>query len=166
MVNIWNQNLTKRGFITKPDDDKSTYHVSQVEYMERVCDVEIILPYGFYSNAPKDSMVVIWNVQGMEENRVGLAYKPDDRYKMLKPGEVALGSPQAKTKIFFDSDGGIMVTGKNNASIKIDKDGNISISTQGNFNLNATGDVIIQGATIQLNGNSLPLSSDRTVKTN
>lgn len=173
---------TKRAAITKPDKDDGNYHVAQVDYMGKVCDVEIITPYGLYSNTPKDGVAIIWNVQGQEENRVGISNTPKTRFKDLKPGEVVVGSPQTLSNAKFFTDGKIVITGKGNSIVTIDASGNVSITTDGtltansqgnmilqtdgNMNLTATGNVIVAGATIQLNGNTLPLSSDTTVKTN
>ena len=146
---------TKRARITKPDKDEGNYHVAQVDYMGKVCDVEIVTPYGLYSNTPADGVAIIWNVQGQEENRVGFSNTPKTRFKNLKPGEVVVGSPQTLSNAAFMTDGSIVVTGKNNTVVTVDASGNITMTVGGDFTMNATGDVIINGATIQLNGNSV-----------
>lgn len=173
---------TKRALVAKQTVDDGEYHVVQVDYMGKVCDVEVITPYGIYSNIPSDGIVTIWNVQGQEENRVGIGNTPTVRFKGLQPGEVVVGSPQTLSNVKFATDGSIVITGKGKAVVTIDASGNISMTTDGTvtahskgdmtlqsdgkLNLTSTGDMKLQGATIQLNGNTLPLSSDTTVKTN
>jgi len=172
----------KRAKISRVAKDEGNYHVAQVNYMGKACDVEILTPYGLYSSLPADALAIIWNVQGQEENRVGIGNTPKTRYKQLKPGEVVVGSPLMETKMEFLTDGVVKITAKNNATVTIDKDGNIAVTTdgklditakedmtlttEGDFTLTATGDVKIDGATIELNGSGVPLSSDTTVQTN
>lgn len=145
----------KRAYITKSSSDDKNFHIAQASYMGQVADVEILTPYGLYSTLPANAHVVLWNLNGNEENRVGFGNTPPTRFKNLAAGEVVVGSPQTLSNVKFDTNGQVIVTGKNGTTITIDSSGNISISTEGNFNLNATGDVIINGATIQLNGNSV-----------
>lgn len=172
----------KRARVTKVSDDEGNYHVSQVNYFGKACDVEILTPYGLYSNLPSDGVVALWSVQGQEENRVGIGNTPATRYKNLKEGEVVIGTPMHEVKMEFLSQGVVKITGKGNSSVNIDKDGNISITTEGtlslnskgnmtiategDLSLNATGDVTIDGSTINLNGSGVPLSTDTTVQTN
>ena len=146
---------TKRARVTKVAVDDGNYHVAQVDYMGKVCDVEISTPYGLYSSLPADAVTVLWNIQGQEENRVGIGNTPTTRFKNLEAGEVVIGSPQTLSKVKFATDGSITVTGKNNATITIDASGNMTATTGGDYTINATGDVIINGATIQLNGNAV-----------
>jgi hypothetical protein len=162
---------TKRAAITKPDKDDGNYHIAQVDYMGKVCDVEIITPYGLYSNTPKDGVAIIWNVQGQEENRVGISNTPKTRFKDLKPGEVVVGSPQTLSNAKFFTDGKIVVTGKGNSIVTIDASGNVTITTDGTMtahsvgamtlqsdgqlNLTATGNIVAQAANIYLNGSSV-----------
>jgi len=153
---------TKRARITKVAKDDGNYHVAQVDYMGKTCDVEIITPYGLYSSLPADAIAVLWNVQGQEENRVGIGNTPKTRFKNLQAGEVVVGSPQTESRVKFATDGSITVTGKNSATITVDSSGNMTFITQGTMSLTSTGDltlaatgnVIINGAEIRLNGSS------------
>lgn len=172
----------KRARLTKEAKDDGNYHVAQVNYFGKTCDVEVLTPYGLYSNLPKDGVVTLWSVQGQEENRVGIGNTPKTRYKNLRTGEVVVGSPAHETKIEFLTEGVVKVIGKNNATITIDASGNISVNTDGtltlssqgnmtlssdaDINVTASGDVVIDGANIELNGSGTPLSTDTTVQTN
>ena len=172
----------KRAKLSRASKDTGNYHVAQVNYMGKACDVEILTPYGLYSNLPEDGVAVIWNVQGQEENRVGIGNTPKTRYKQLNPGEVVVGSPLMETKMEFLNEGVIKITGKNNAVVTVDSEGNISmttdgtlsisskddmtISTEGDLAISSDGDMTIDGSTIELNGSGTPLSTDTTVKTN
>ncbi len=146
--------MVKRGYITKTSEDDKNYHVAQASYHGQVADIEVITPYGLYSTLPLNADLVIMNINGCEENRVALGNTPNTRFKNLLPGEVVVGSPQTTCNIKFKEDGNIIVTGKNGTTVTIDKDGNISFDVKGDFNLNATGNVVINAANIELNGNS------------
>ncbi len=161
MANI--PNIVKRSRITKVGKDDGNYAVSQVDYLGKVCDVEILTPYGLYSNLPLDATTVLWNVQGQEENRVGIGNTPKTRFKNLKAGEVVVGSPQTLSNVAFKEDGSIVVTGKGNAVVTVDASGNISITTDGTLGISSTGNmtlhsnakVILSGTAIELNGNAV-----------
>jgi hypothetical protein len=149
--------ITKRTYITRVSTDKDLYHTAQVSYLGQTADVEVITPYGVYSNLPLNSQLLTWNVNGVEENRVSIGNTPRFRFKNLKPGEVVLGSPQTRSRIFFSEDGSIVITqhkgeaGKQSAtdkdatdgksSITIDPDGNIKIVTKGTHEVTTDGDV-------------------------
>ena len=161
MANI--PNLTKRATLTKVSKDDSNYHIAQVDYLGKVCDVELITPYGLYSSLPLDGTVTLWNVQGQEENRVGIGNTPELRYKDLKPGEVVVGSPQTKSNAKFLTDGSIVITGKTNTVITVDTNGNVTIVGGGTLGISSVGDmtiasqakIIMTGTAIELNGDAV-----------
>ncbi len=165
-------NQTKRAYVTKPSSDKHTYHIAQVSYMERHADIELVTPYGLYSTPPANSLVTMWNINGQEENRVGIANNPKGRFKNLKPGEVSIGSPDFKSSVYFKKDGSLVVTATQESagtttSITIAADGSISISTpktvtidaqenvsitsQADISIVAQGDLTLEGATVNIN---------------
>ena len=172
----------KRSYITKVSKDADNFHTAQVSYMGQVADVEVITPYGIYATLPLDSHMLIFNVNGVEENRVGFGNTPPVRFKNLKPGEVVVGSPQTKSNVFFKTDGSIIVTGKGNAVVTIDPQGNISMVTDGTLtaqskgamtlksdaamSIQALGTMALQAPLITLNGSSVNVSSSGDVKTN
>lgn len=148
----------KRAYVTRASKDDTNFHIAQTSYMGQVADVEILTPYGLYSTLPVNAHVVLWNLNGNEENMVGFGNTPAARFKNLKAGEVVVGSPQTLSNVKFAENGSIVLTGKNGATITIDQSGAISIATPGDLSINAGGNVIINGATIQLNGNSVGIA--------
>lgn len=172
----------KRSYITRVSKDEDNFHTAQVSYMGQVADVEVITPYGVYSTLPLDSHMLVWNVNGVEENRVAIGNTPHVRFKGLKPGEVVVGSPATKSNVFFKTDGSVIVTGKGNAVITIDPDGNITMVTDGTctahskglmtlksdagMNIEADGTMALQAPLITLNGSGVNVSSSGDVVTN
>lgn len=162
----------KRAYITRVSTDKDKYHTMQASYHGQTADVEMITPYGVYATLPLDSQVILWNVNGVEENRVAIGNTPPVRFKNLKPGEVVVGSPQTLSNAFFKTDGSIIITGKNNAVITFDAQGNITVAggdkltltsvhdmqftSGGNMTFNATGNFVVTAADITLNGEHEP----------
>ena len=165
---------TKRGYITRPSTDKDKYHTAQASYHGQVADIEVITPYGVYSTLPLDSQVLVWNVNGVEENRVAIGNTPPVRFKNLKPGEVVVGSPQTLSNAFFKTDGSIIITGKNNAVVTISPEGNITIAaggtlaitSVGEMNITAGGTMALVAPLITLNGTGNNVSDSGDVVTN
>ena len=97
--------LIKRGVITLVGGDTGTYSRAQVSFMGKVQVVEIVYPYGLYANAPKGGSVLLFNVNGQEENIAGIAYDALSRFKSLKEGEVIIGNPKSRAYIKFAANG-------------------------------------------------------------
>ena len=120
-------NSIKRAIISLVKKDDKLFHTTQVSYNGKSADIEIQTPYGFCSVSPKNSLVLMLNIHGQEENRIGFADSPQERFKNLEEYEVQVGNYNTL------------------ASIKFNKDKSIDITTlQGVVNINAT--------TINING--------------
>jgi len=102
-------NLIKRAIITLASKDDTNFQIVQVNYLGKTKNVEIVSPYGLYSNPKEQSVMLIFNVNGQEENIAGIPYNPYNRFKNLKPGEVATGNPHKGTRIYFDENGDIII---------------------------------------------------------
>lgn len=127
--------MIKRAVLTLAGKDANKYQTSQVSYLGKTADTEIIYPYGLCGNPPLGSLVLLFNVQGMEENRAGIANLPSKRFNGLKEGEVAVGN---------------YLTG---SYVKFLEDGNIEIVASGG-SINVTGNIVVNGDVIA-NGVSL-----------
>lgn len=110
-------NLIKRAYITLPDDDHGNFHVAQLSYFGNATRSQIIYPYGINANAPKDTLVLVMNVQAQEENLVGIAYAQKERFKNLKVGEVTVGSPKTGSYVKFLENGDIEIFSNNNINL-------------------------------------------------
>jgi hypothetical protein len=135
-------NMIKRAVVTNPGDDSGEFPVTQVSYLGKAADIETIFPYGMSANMPKDSIVLLFNVQAQEENRAGIGYRHDLRPKNLKEGEVVFGNFLKGTTIFFDADGNIKIVGDVELTGNLDITGDMTLTGD----MDVTGDVAITGA--------------------
>ena len=72
----------------------------------------------------------MWNVNGQEENKVGIGNTPQIRFKDLKEGEVVVGNPLTRSFIKF----------KENGDVQIDVQGSVDVNVTGDYNVNVDGD--------------------------
>lgn len=139
-------NLVKRAFITQVVNDSSDYQSTQVSYLGKVSNAQMIYPYGYNAVPPTNTMVLLFNVLGQEENLAGIPYAVSERFKNLKGGEVVLGSPSTGSYIKFKEDGSIEMYAKNGIKIFTD-DGDIDVNAKNNLNMNSlTNDINFNSA--------------------
>jgi phage gp45-like len=111
------RNLIKFAKVTLSGSDSGGYNQSQVNYFGKTKQTFVLFPYGLDAKLPADSIVVLFNIMGQEENTVGIGTKPSIRFKNLQEGEVVVGNPSKQTKIYFKNDGTIEITGDTNVII-------------------------------------------------
>jgi phage gp45-like len=106
------RNIVKRAYVSNSTDDSGDYPTIQISYLSplKTAIAERISPYGLYTNLPKDIQVLVFSVQGNEENKACIGYSQTDRFKNLKEGEVLIGNPQTQCFVKFDKDGNIDIT--------------------------------------------------------
>ncbi|MCK5602307.1 phage baseplate assembly protein [Candidatus Pacearchaeota archaeon] len=100
-------NLIKRGIITLSSKDTAVFPTIQMTYLGKTKNVELVLPYGLYSNPKEGAIALMFQVNGQEENMTAIPYDPYTRFKNLQPGEVAVGNPHTQSKILFKANGDI-----------------------------------------------------------
>lgn len=132
-------NLIKRAVVSRKTADIGQVPISQVSWNEKAANVEVISPYGLYSNLPTDSLVLMLNVNGQEENKAAIGYKPKERFKNLKEGEIYVGNQVTGSVIKFLTNGDIDITAVNDQIINITGDSTVTVG--GDVTLNVTGDV-------------------------
>ena len=147
--------LIKRAYITFVGNDDEQFQVTQINYLNKTTNMEVINPYGLCSNPPRNSLVLLFNVQGQEENRAGIANLPQQRFKNLKEGEVALGNYLTKTVIKFSENGDLEIFSASNCNVNVtgttnlvSPQTNITGEIQVNGNINVTGDVVASGISL------------------
>ena len=101
------KDLIKRATVTMGGSDDGEFNIQQVTYLQKVADCDIIFPYGMSANLPKDTLLVMFNVNDNEQNRAGIGTLPRERKKNLAPGEVAFFHPLTKSFIYFRNSGDI-----------------------------------------------------------
>jgi hypothetical protein len=150
-------NLIKRAYVSLVGNDAQEYQITQISYLNKTNVMEVIYPYGVSGNPPRNSLVLMFNVQGQEENRAGIANLPQQRFRNLKEGEVAVGNYLTRSNIKFAENGDVVVTTKNNQEVTIDQNANISVSGDATVNVSGSTTLTSSGTTVnsdvQLNGN-------------
>ena len=158
-------NLIKRATHSANLSDGGNYAVQQSTYMgKKTENYEMIFPYGFSANPTLNSLVLLFNVNGQEQNLAGIVNDPPNRFKDLKPGEVQVGSFDKKTSIKFNSDGDVIINSPSNDVI-IEAAKNVTVSAQSDVTINAANDININsGADITVNsGNEVTINADSSV---
>jgi len=153
-------NLIKRAFVTLTNKDSGQFASTQVKWFgNKVAATEVVHPYGLSSNAPVNSFALMFNVVGQEENRAAIVYDPKNRFKNLKPGEVALGSFMTKSVVKFLENGDIEITGTADQNINITGDSNVTIG--GNSSITVTGDasLTVGGSTTTDNTGNIDITA-------
>lgn len=142
------KNLIKRGYVSKVLDDDKELPFQQVSYLGKIGYSERLSPYGLDSNPPQDIQVLVFSVNGVESNRLSMAYSQANRFKGLKEGEVVVGNPETQAYIKFAEDNTIEIKATQsvtieapsitikNGTISIESDADISVT--GTANINAT----------------------------
>jgi len=128
-------NLIKWGMVTLCGKDTGNYPKSQISYMEKVKDIVLALPLGFAVNPPEETLVLLMNAQGQEENMTGMPLGTDERIKPLKKGEVAIYNPITQSYVVFREDKSILIDSKENLDVIVA--GAVNITVTGNANIKA-----------------------------
>lgn len=106
------KNQVKIALVTLNTDDTENLPEAQVQYMGKAADVVLVQPYGLTSRPPKNqSLVALLNVQGQEQNRVGIPFCPLLRKKGLSEGEAVLENMLSGSFIYMREDGTIVIEG-------------------------------------------------------
>ncbi len=150
----------KRAVLSLVSKDDGEFSVGQANYNGKTGDTELVWPYGFFANPPLGASILMFNVQGQEENRAGIASFPQMRFKNLKEGEVGIANFMTGSVMKFLADGSIEVTATNGMNITVTPDlnivvaGNVNIAVAGGVSLSAGADVSIDGTgqTVNLYG--------------
>lgn len=129
------KSLIKRATVSLSQPDTGDYPITQVSYLGKTAEIEVLWPYGMNGRLPKDAQVLCFNVEGMEENKAGIGNTPTTRDKVENEGETSFGNPLAGTFLRFKSDKTIELT-----------------NGTGLITMNPNGDVNINGAIISATG--------------
>ena len=142
------ENIVKRAYVSRSLVDAKESGVTQVSYFEKTGLSEGVSPYGLSVRLPEGIQVVLFAVQGQENNRACIGYAQENRFKNLEPGEVVVGIPGSKTFIKFDKDGNITIEG--DAKITVNSKGDIDIDSSGKINITSSGDVDVDAPKVNL----------------
>lgn len=149
-------NLIKRGVITLVLGDTGTYARAQAGFFGRVKTVEVVFPYGLYANAPKGASVLLFDVNGQEENMAGIAYDALSRFKNLAEGEVVIGNPKTGSYAKFSQDGKIAINSV--SDVDIIAGGVANITSSGAATITCTNCTIAASGTIALGSGGMAVA--------
>ena len=114
--------MIRRAVVSLSKPDSGNYPTTQVSYLGKTADIEVIWPYGMNGRLPLDAQVLCFNVEGMEENKAGIGNVPTIRLKVDAEGEVVFGNPLTESAVYFRENGDIEVVGTNGQSVTITED--------------------------------------------
>jgi hypothetical protein len=97
--------MIRRTRVSLSTPDTGTYPITQVSYLGKTGEIEVIWPYGMGGRLPVDAQALTFNVEGMEENKAGIGTAPTLRFKGGKPGEVWFGNPLSGSVLHFLENG-------------------------------------------------------------
>lgn len=151
-------NMIKRGYITRSIPDTGDYPTARVSYLGKDNVLfNVVNPYGVYSRLPTNLQVLVFNVNGYEDNPAGIGYSQQIRFKNLKEGEIVFGHPKTLSFVKFDEDG----------NIEIESTKDITITSAGKITINSTGDVTVNAPKVELGSGGKQIArKDDPVKVN
>jgi hypothetical protein len=125
-INTKLSNLIKKAYVALTSKDDKDYSTAQINYYGKTTYIQTLYPYGFSANAPLNTLILLMNVMGQEENLIGIPYCAKERFKNLKSGEVVIGSPISGSYLKFKSDGDIEIICKKDLKITVTNESNIT----------------------------------------
>ncbi len=141
------KNDIKLAAISLPGKDDKEFPDSQITFFGTTADCVPVYPYGMHANAPVDSYMILFSLNGQAENKAGIAFNPDLRKKNLKSGEVVHGNFVTGSTVFYDEDGNIIVNCEEDEIVTIK--GASTVNIAGNAAITVGGE-----ATIDVIGNT------------
>jgi phage gp45-like len=149
---------------TDNGENKNPIQQMQIQTYDAVKQCGKLGHYGYYGNAPKNSLVVVIQANGQEECLYGVEDDVNNRPRNLKEGEVMVYNTLTKNYIYFDEEGNTRVYAKKDMKMKVE--GAVSITVVGNADITCpqstlNGNAIVNGDTT-LNGN-LTVTGDTRV---
>lgn len=136
------KNLIKLCRFSKTGSDNRRAPEQQVEYLGKVVDAIVAMPYGSHANVPEDFMAVLLQLSTQEQNRILLPLSLTERPHPIASGEVVYYHPITGDKIHFKNNGDIDITTKADVNINC-----------ANANVNATTKVNVTAPNVEITGN-------------
>lgn len=138
--------MIKRAFLSNNINDSGRKQIGQGTYLNKTGDIEIIMPYGLSANPPVKTMLLTFNVLAQEENKAAIPYDPPTRF-LCDSGEVVVGNPTTRAKIHFLINGDITIETTGNVNIdapttNISGDLKVTGDITGQGDIKATGEII------------------------
>ena len=135
-------NVTKYGIKTLAiqDVEDNVIQQMQINSYGDIKNCGRLGQYGLYGNAPKNSFVVVMQINGQEENLFGIEDDVNNRPRGLKEGEVMIFNTLTKNYIYLKEDSNTEFYAKKDMNIK-------AVGT-----VNVTAETVILNSPTQIKG--------------
>lgn len=173
------RSLIKRAKHSAALNDDGNYSVGQSTYFGKTENYEMIFPYGMSANPKENSLVLLVNVMGQEQNLAGFVNDPPNRFKDLMAGEVQIGNPDKKQSIKFAEDGTIIIETpesdvivKSANDVKIDAANDVEVNCANELKINAQMSITIDSGSdvtltasgdVTIDANELTIENDTII---
>lgn len=134
-------NQIKLGKVTLNTSDAESIPTLQLTYLGKVANAALLLPYGVTSRPPKDTLCLVINIGGQEENRIAIPLGTAKRKKGLKDGETVLENQVTGSFLYMREDGTLEVNIPENLQTTVKA---IAINAAGAVSVVATGNATIE----------------------
>ncbi len=102
-------NQVKLGKTTLNTSDSESIPGIQITYLGKVANAALLLPYGLTARPPNDTLCLVINIGGQEENRIAIPLGTTKRKRGLKPGETVLENQITESFLYLREDGTLEV---------------------------------------------------------
>jgi len=98
-------NQIKLGKVTLNTSDEESIPGLQLTYLGKVANAALLLPYGLTARPPNDTLCLVINIGGQEENRIAIPLGTAKRKKGLKDGETVIENQITGSFLYMREDG-------------------------------------------------------------
>jgi len=128
-------NQIKLGKTTLNTADSESIPGIQITYLGKVANAVLLLPYGLTARPPNDTLCLVLNIGGQEENRIAIPLGTTKRKKKLKAGETVVENQITGSFLYLREDGTLEIEIPKDLETRVKA---ISIKASGNTVLETT----------------------------
>lgn len=134
--------------VTLSGDDEGVFPACQIAAYGQAAEAIVIWPYGTHGSLPVNSYVISFSINGQQENKAVIGYRPDLRPKNKKPGEFEVGNFLVGSTVFFDEQGNIIVNCEGDEIVTIKGKCTVNIVGDAKMTIGGKADIDVTGDTI------------------
>ena len=127
--------------VSLPGDDDGVFPACQISTYGQAADAIVIWPYGIHGSLPEKSYAISFSINGQQENKAIIGYRPDLRPKNKKPGEMEFGNFVTGSTIFFSENGDIIVNCKGDEIVTINGACTVNIGGDAKIDIGGKADI-------------------------
>ena len=137
--------------VVRPDNTKYPETISN--YKGKAVNTVRHSVYGVSSNPPKNSLGILFQIEGMGGVQYGIFDAADRRFKNLTEGEVQIGNYLEANSIKFASNGDIIITAPGNLILNVA--GNMTATVGGDLTSDVSGNTTINTVDLTINASGV-----------